>query len=127
MLEFTKIAQRKTYQPGETIISRDEMINHFFMISRGEVDVVLHKNTSHESVVSRLGPGEFFGEVELMRGGKSIANVRAGNKPVEVLTLPREDFSRVMKESPITAEAVAKIVQKRVEAHQVVDQRAASD
>ena len=64
-----------------------------------------------------------YGEIELMRGGKSIANVRAGNKPVEVLALPRADFARVMEESPITAEALAKIVQKRLEAHQIADRR----
>lgn len=123
MLEFTKIAERRTYQPGETILSRDEIVNHFFMIKQGQVDIVLQNNHSKEAVLSNLGAGEFFGEIELMRGGKSIANVRAGNKPVEVLALPRADFARVMEESPITAEALAKIVQKRLEAHQIADRR----
>lgn len=123
MLEFTKIAERRTYQPGETILSRDEIVNHFFMIKQGQVDIVLQNNHNKEAVLSNLGAGEFFGEIELMRGGKSIANVRAGNKPVEVLALPRADFARVMEESPITAEAVAKIVQKRLETHQIADRR----
>lgn len=123
MLEFTKIAERRTYQPGETILSRDEIVNHFFMIKQGQVDIVLQNNHSKEAVLSNLGAGEFFGEIELMRGGKSIANVRAGNRPVEVLALPRADFARVMEESPITAEALAKIVQKRLEAHQIADRR----
>ncbi|MBL8077576.1 MAG: ATP-binding cassette domain-containing protein [Anaerolineales bacterium] len=123
MLEFTKIAERRTYQPGETILSRDEIVNHFFMIKQGQVDIVLQNNHSKEAVLSNLGAGEFFGEIELMRGGKSIANVRAGNKPVEVLALPRADFTRVMEESPITAEALAKIVQKRLDAHQIADRR----
>ena len=74
-------------------------------------------------VISRLQAGEFFGEIELLRGGRSIANVRAGDQPVEVLVLPRTDFIRVMNESPITAEAVAKIVQKRLEAHRTADYR----
>ena len=123
MLEFTKIAERRTYQPGETILSRDEIVNHFFMIKQGQVDIVLQNNHNKEAVLSNLGAGEFFGEIELMRGGKSIANVRAGSKPVEVLALPRADFTRVMEESPITAEALAKIVQKRLEAHQIADRR----
>jgi CRP-like cAMP-binding protein len=49
--------------------------------------------------------------------------VRAGNASVVVLTIPRADFLRVMEESPITAEAIGKIVQKRLEAHKIVDQR----
>jgi len=123
MLEFTKLAQRKMYQPHETIISRDESINHFFMIRNGNVEVVLQKQRSKETVLSRLGANEFFGDIELLRGGKSIANVRAGSEPVEVLMIPREDFSRVMDESPITVEAVTKIVQKKLEEHRMADPR----
>jgi hypothetical protein len=40
-----------------------------------------------------------------------------------VLTIHRDDFKRVMDESPITAEAVGKIVQERLEAHRAADSR----
>jgi len=123
MLEFTKTAERKTFQPHETIISQDQRVDHFFMIRKGEVEVVLKKIRSKETILSRLGADQFFGDIELLRGGKAIANVRAGNEPVELLTLPRVDFMRVMEESPITAEAVGKIVQKRLEEHRVSDPR----
>ena len=125
MLEFTKLAKRRVFQPRETIISRDEQVNHFFMIRNGHVEVVLQKQRSKETVLSRLGADEFFGDIELVRGGKSIANVRAGGEPVEVLMIPREDFARVMDQSPITAEAVSKIVQKRLEEHRMIDPRRA--
>ncbi|MBI3153560.1 MAG: ATP-binding cassette domain-containing protein [Chloroflexi bacterium] len=127
MLEFTKLVEERFYQPHETIISRDESVDYFFMIRSGEVEVILQNKRRTEgkngNVISRLNDGEFFGEMELLRGGKSIANVRAGSKPVEVLALPRADFVRVMNESPITAEAVAKTVQKRLEKHRVADYR----
>jgi CRP-like cAMP-binding protein len=62
--------------------------------------------------------------MELMRGGKSIANVRASaNGPVELLTIKREDFKRVMGQSPITAEAIGKIVQERLTEHRAADSR----
>jgi CRP-like cAMP-binding protein len=70
-----------------------------------------------------LGKDQFFGDVELLRGGKAIANVRAGSQPVEVLMLPRADFIRVMEQSPITAEVVGKIVQKRLDEHRMADPR----
>lgn len=125
MLEFTKLAERQVYQPKETIISRDEPVKNFFMIRKGHVEVVLQKQRSKETVLSKLGADEFFGDIELLRGGKSIANVRAGSEPVEVLMIPREDFTRVMDESPITAEAVSRIVQKRLEQHRMADPRRA--
>ena len=124
MMEFTRLAQPRTYQPRETIISRDEHIENFFMIHKGEVEVILQDRKKEETVISRLKPGEFFGEIELLRGGKSIANVRAASgQPVEILSIKRADFQRVMNESPITAEAVGKIVQQRLEAHRAVDSR----
>lgn len=136
MLEFTKLVEERVYQPHETIIPRDQHVDYFFMIRKGEVEVVLqekkrrpdgsspaHRVEGKDHIISRLGENEFFGEIELLRGGKSIANVRAGSQPVEALALPRADFIRVMNESLITAEALGKIVQKRLEAHQIADNR----
>lgn len=123
MLEFTKIAERRTYQPRETILSRDASVDYFFLIRSGEVEAVLEKSRSKETILAKLGKDQFFGDVELMRGGKAIANVRAGAKPVETLMIPRTDFLRVMDQSPITAEALGKIVQKRLEEHRMADPR----
>ena len=125
MLEFTRIVGEKIYQPNETIISRDQHVEQFFMIRKGEVEVVLLDGKKKEYVLSRLQAGEFFGEMELLRGGKSIANVRAGSQPVEIQTIPREEFLRVINESPITAEAIGEIVQKRLNERQIADSRSA--
>jgi ABC-type lipoprotein export system ATPase subunit len=124
MMELTKLAEERTYQSNATIISRDAHAEYFFMIHRGEVEVILQDRKHEETIISRLKPGEFFGEIELMRGGKSIANVRAAAEgPVEVLVVQRADFKRVMDQSPLTAEAVSKIVQQRLEAHRAADSR----
>jgi ABC-type lipoprotein export system ATPase subunit len=124
MMEFTKLAEERTYQPKATIISRDEHIENIFMIHNGEVEVVLQDRKQNETIISRLKAGEFFGEIELLRGGKSIANVRAAQQEsVQVLTIRREDFKRVIDQSPITAEAIGRIVQQRLEVHRAADSR----
>lgn len=127
MMEFTKLAEERTYPPNITIIPRNEHVEYFFMIRKGEVEVVLQDRRKNETVISRLKPGEFFGEMELLRGGRAIANVRAGaHEPVEVLMIRREDFKRVIDQSPITAEAIGKIVQQRLEARRGRDSRRGS-
>lgn len=124
MMEFTRLVEERTYQPNITIIPRNEHVEYFFMIRNGEVEVVLQDRKNKETVISRLKPGEFFGEMELLRGGKSIANVRADSHgPVEVLTIKREDFKRVIDQSPITANEISKIVQQRLEVHRAADSR----
>ncbi|MGE5375969.1 MAG: ATP-binding cassette domain-containing protein [Bacteroidota bacterium] len=125
LLEFTKLAEERIYPANETIISRNTPVDHFFMIRNGEVEVVLQDMQNGEVVISNLKPGEFFGEIELMRGGLSIANVRAGSEgPAEVLVLQRADFMRVIDESPITADALGEVIQKRLEEHRAADPRA---
>ena len=90
----------------------------------GDVDVILQGRLRSDVILARLTPGNFFGEIELLRGGKSIANVHAAsNAPVELMALPRADFLRVIHESPITADALGNIVQQRLEEHRAVDRR----
>ena len=71
-----------------------------------------------------MGIGDFFGEIELVRGGKSIANVRAAAEgPVELLVLSRADFNQMLDESPLTQEAISNVVQDRLQEHKAADRR----
>ena len=124
MLGVTQKLERRVYQPGENIIRWDERVDHFFMIENGEVDIVLQGKRRDDVLLARLDAGDYFGEIELMRGGRSVANVRAGeNSPVELLALPRADFNRMLDESPLTQEAISRVVQERLKEHKTADRR----
>lgn len=115
MLEFTKLAQTRTYQPNEAILAEGAELDSFYIVKQGEVELI---SQNGEALAWRKA-GEFFGEVELLHGGKFGASARAGKMPVEITTLPKSDFVRVIHESPITAEALEQISQQRLEAQQV--------
>lgn len=124
MLNITHQATRKIFQPGETILRKDQHVNHFFIIGSGEVEIVLHSSRCPDLIIARLGPGQFFGEVELINGANSIASVRAGQEsPVEVLVLDRDVFQSLLADSPLTEEAIIEIVQARVEENRTHDRR----
>jgi ABC-type lipoprotein export system ATPase subunit len=124
MLWVTQRMERRIYQPNETIIRRDEPVDYFFMIENGEIDIVLQGKRRDDTLLARLGPGDFFGEIELIRGGKSIANVRAAAEGlVELLALSRADFNQMLDESPVTQEAISHVVQERLNEHKTVDRR----
>jgi ABC-type lipoprotein export system ATPase subunit len=119
MLEVTHRAERRTYQPGETILQQGLPVVHFFMVASGEVDVVLHKEGCMEMSLARLGAGQFFGEVELMNGGKSIASVRAAlNGPVEVALLDRGEFLSLIDEAPNMRAELTSVAQARLQENQ---------
>ncbi|MCC6259478.1 MAG: ATP-binding cassette domain-containing protein [Anaerolineales bacterium] len=115
MLEFTKLAQTRTYQPNEAILAEGAELDSFYIVKQGEVELI---SQNGEALAWRKA-GEFFGEVELLHGGKFGASARAGKMPVEITTLPKSEFVRVIHESPITAEALEQISQQRLEAQQV--------
>jgi CRP-like cAMP-binding protein len=62
----------------------------------------------------RPGPGEYFGEVELMKGDRNIATIRAiPEAPVEVVSLDRQAFVEVLAESGTTRDALSMIAERR--------------
>jgi len=124
MLEITQKLERRVIEPGETIIHRDQPVEAFFIIEKGMVNVVLQGRRKDNINLARLGAGEFFGEVELVRGGMSIANVRAyRDGPVELLALSRADFNHMLDQSPLTQESISAVVQERVKINKSADRR----
>jgi len=116
--------ERLRFQPGEIIIGQRDHVNRFYMIANGKVEVVLQGRRAGDFVVATLDEGNFFGEVELVRGGKSIATVRAaGETPVEILAVSRQDFDWVLAHSPLTEESISQIVQKRLRENRAAERR----
>jgi CRP-like cAMP-binding protein len=103
MLQATRQVEEKSYPPRSMIIRQGEPVEHFFMVASGEVEVVLSNDRGPETSLARLGPGQFFGEVELIGGGDSIAGVRASdNKPVRLSLLQKEKFYELLNEEQLT-------------------------
>jgi putative ABC transport system ATP-binding protein len=118
MLQVTHQAEKRLYQPGETILQQGERVEHFFMIASGEVDVVLSKPDCLEISLARLGAGQFFGEVELPSGSQSIASVRAApGGPVEIVLLDRKEFLRLIDGAPVMQAGIAAVAQERLLEH----------
>ncbi len=89
------------------------------MIQKGQVEIVLQGRFRDDLVITSLKKNDFFGEISLLKGGKAIASVRASDQgPVELLALPREDFQWLMDQSPLTEEAICRIVQQRLDENQ---------
>ena len=123
MKELDNRAKRVHYHAGETILQAKKPAQNFYLIAKGKVDIILHKRRKKEILISQLGVNDFFGEIELLHGGKSIASVRAANEEVELLEISREDFNWLLTESPLTEKAISETVQKRLREKKKADKR----
>jgi len=124
MKELGRRVERQEFHPGQVIIEHKQPVDNFYMIQQGKVDIVLQGRRREDLVISNLEKNDFFGEIELMQGGKSIASVRASQEgPVELLALSREDFNWLIEESPLTEKAIGQTVQKRLDQRKQADRR----
>jgi ABC-type lipoprotein export system ATPase subunit len=133
MQEVTRNLEHFTYQPGSTILQQGQHVDYFFMVEQGVVEVVLctnqepglpYKQKQKDTHIARLGPGQFFGEIELLQGGESIACIRAAtNGPVELVALHRDPFVKLLGDSPLTEEMIGRIVQARLEENRTANHR----
>lgn len=133
MLGATQQLENFTHQPGSIILQQGQHVDYLFMIKSGMVEVVLcPRHSKRQSMgqhrkdirIASLGPGQFFGEIELMQGGQSIASIRAGSgEPVELAALHRAPFVNLLRDSPLTEQMLGKIVQVRLKENRTADQR----
>jgi ABC-type methionine transport system ATPase subunit len=104
-----------SYMPGQMILREGAPADTFYIITKGQIEVVLREPNGSEIVVATMGVGQYFGEIELLHGSANLATIRAGaNTGVEVIALDRDEFSRVVTESPATREAIDRVVGERL-------------
>lgn len=105
----------KKYPAGSVIIEKDTPADQFCLVTKGRVDVILKTPDDQEFTVAQVGRGGYFGELGLMRGGVSTATVRAAaDRDVEVLSLDRENFNKLIAESEATKKEIERIAQRRL-------------
>lgn len=116
LLDVTRNLKRMTFPPGSTILEQNQDVNDFYMIVSGELEIYLQNENGHAIQIAHLGPNQFFGEIELLRGGQSIASVRASfDTEVELIAINHAKFIELLQKSPLTEETIARIVAIRIE------------
>jgi Major Facilitator Superfamily/Cyclic nucleotide-binding domain len=103
-------SQRGRFNSGEAIVTQGDEATGFYVIEDGTVEVLVD-----DACVREEGPGEYFGEIALLRGGPRTATVRAVT-PVSVLALERDDFLETVGSQVRTAREAEAVVVERLAA-----------
>jgi sulfate-transporting ATPase len=110
----TRQLEARTFTPGAPIVNQGEPADQFYIITKGQVEVLLHQPNSPAIPVTTMSAGQYFGEIGLLRGGARTASVRAsGESNVEVVALDRAEFSSLIAESEPTKLAIDQVAQQR--------------
>ncbi|MBK8255090.1 MAG: mechanosensitive ion channel [Polyangiaceae bacterium] len=106
------LATTRLFSPGETIVRQDDDADELYIIERGTVVVLLESAGKETSEVTRLGPGQFFGEMALVTGEKRQATVRAYTE-CELMVIGHEPFHDVLSASPNLVKELSRVLAER--------------
>ncbi|HJS25820.1 MAG TPA: cyclic nucleotide-binding domain-containing protein [Actinomycetota bacterium] len=105
---ITEHADEISYRQHEAIVEAGQSGGSFYVIVEGEVKVV-----QGSKVLTRLGPGEFFGEISLLDGGPRTATVVA-ETPVTAIRIFKESFEKAVAQEPSVAAKILAVVARRL-------------
>lgn len=85
---------------GSSLAKQDDFAYKFFVVVDGEVDV--HRDFEF---VARMGPGDHFGEVALVKGERRNARVTAHSR-CRLVCMMGWDFKQMLDDLPVVRERV---------------------
>src|SRR6266545_6401556 len=110
----TSRLESRTYTPGAPIITQGEVADQFYIITKGQVDILLRYPDGQDIPATTLRAGQYFGEIGLLRGGVRTATVRAaGEASVDVVAFDRQEFTSLIADSEATKVAMDRVADQR--------------
>ena len=105
--DIMRLLRAQQVEPGVVIVRRGDSANSMYFIAAGEVEVALKT----ERV--RLGVGQFFGEVAVLRRARRSATAIALTR-TSLLVLDAQNLHALMQRDPRIAKRIKDVVAKRV-------------
>jgi CRP-like cAMP-binding protein len=91
------------YAAGQIVVRQGERAERFYIVVSGCAEVFLDRADDAPVLLNTLRPGEYFGEIGVLRGGKRTASVRASlDGGLDVLSLGRNALLQLLERSEAT-------------------------
>jgi thioredoxin reductase (NADPH) len=101
-----------TFPPGAIVMRQGEASDRFYVVAKGEADVIHREPDGTERMLQTLRAGDYFGEVGILTGHARNATVRARTS-LEVLALDADGLRGLMAASQATSDEVARVAKTR--------------
>ena len=116
--ELATTLNHTTVPANNPIFWMDELGNCLYIIESGQVQISYTDEKGEDIVLTRLRPGDFFGELSLIDGGPHTATARTLTETV-LLTLDRSSFYLFMEKHPLICRALLTVLSSRLRASTV--------
>jgi NADH:quinone reductase (non-electrogenic) len=99
------------FEPGEEVFHQGDLGDRIYMIVSGQAEVVRDEGDA-ETQLARLGPGEYFGEMALLKQTTRGATVRC-LAPMNTISLPKREFGLLTAYLPQVRETLENVMTRR--------------
>jgi CRP/FNR family cyclic AMP-dependent transcriptional regulator len=113
LARFADVLREREYPKNSVILFEDDPGDSLYIVSAGQVKVVLIGEDGREVILSVLGDGDFFGEMALIDDEPRSAHVIA-MKDSQLLVLRREDFQAQLETGPKIALKLLRVLVQRL-------------
>src|SRR5713226_8792428 len=113
LARFSDVIREREYPKNSVILFEDDPGDALYIVSTGQVKVVLIGEDGREVILSVLGEGEVFGEMALIDDEPRSAHVIAMEDSTLVV-LRREDFQNILLQVPAIALALLRELSRRL-------------
>lgn len=110
---LARAAKVRRFAPGELFVQEGEEAAAFFVLCRGQAEVVKGLGQGREHILGSLTEGDFFGEMSLFDGFPRSASVRAVGD-CECVVLARWDLLALIRTSPEVALGILPVLSRRL-------------
>jgi CRP/FNR family cyclic AMP-dependent transcriptional regulator len=113
LVRFAEVTREREYPRNSVILFEDDPGDSLYIVSSGQVKVVLIGEDGREVILSVLSDGDFFGEMSLIDDEPRSAHVIA-MKDSLLLVLRRDDFQQQINQHPSIAVKLLKVLVQRL-------------
>ncbi len=107
------VVQPKTLNKDTTIFTEGDPADAVYIVSSGKVKIVVTSTDGRDFILTVLGAGQVFGEMALLDPAPRSASAVTASR-VEVLTIHRKDFNRLLTTVPSISRKLLSILTRRL-------------
>ncbi len=93
------LSKRRTVPPREIIFLEGQSGNEAYVVLLGEAQVVVEDDLGNSKVISRLGPGEMFGELALLQDNNRRNATVTSEQGCELLVIEQKVFTERLEDA----------------------------
>ncbi|MCI0396553.1 MAG: cyclic nucleotide-binding domain-containing protein [Chloroflexi bacterium] len=101
------------YPAGTIIFGQGDIPDKFYIITRGQVEIIRRRTDGRETIINRLNAGEFFGEIGLLKKSRRVATVRAATD-VDLMAMDYQTFLDWLNSSVLSRDEINAVMQQRI-------------